>query len=578
MRAIKYLSLLCLICLFQGLKAQEIDVEVNPTEPLINESFFVTFKIKTSGNVEPYISFTPSGATVQGKSEQGVSISTTVINGKFTTNREQNYVYELIGDRAGSVFLKNIKVEINGKVTNLKDISINVLSQPRRIADVFMEAQASKTKVYIGEGIDVNYYLYFKTSISANDVKEFPKLNKFIKRFHHINSPVETVQYKGQLFKRILAYSARLYPEKVGAAVLDSMIISVQIMESDYNSPFGAFGMGNARYKTKDLSSPRIDIQVLPLPSENVPAGFTGLVGEHDFSLSVPKSKYLVNEPIEFKLEVKGKGAVENMDAPVIYSDNNLEAFDTKSEVVEMGNQSARKTFEYTMLARNSLNLHQRELSLAYFDPNSGKYVEKKLSIPALEVDGFAPSISNSGTSSSSAKNKDETLSKEENFLSKLFSPFNEKGSFIEKNQLGLVGPSFSLKENWSRRWFDVFNFILVIIGLFFGGTWYFFGKKERSITSQNALARKIISRMKSKGLSYSELYGVLAFLDKQNKMSLGGVSLNMVIDESLISSEAKSYFKETLMVCEEKNFGINKQDKKIKFENKYFNELLKNI
>ena len=160
-------------------------------------------------------------------------------------------------------------------------------------------------------------------------LKEFPKLNKFIKRFHHINSPVEMVQYKGQVLKRILAYSARLYPEKVGPAVLDPMKISIQIIESDY----GGFGFGSQRYKNKDLSSPRVEVEVLPLPSEGVPASFTGLVGEHEFNLSVPKSKYLINEPIEIKLEVKGKGAVENYDAPTIFSDNNLEQFDTNTAI-----------------------------------------------------------------------------------------------------------------------------------------------------------------------------------------------------------------------------------------------------
>lgn len=267
MKLIQFLFITLFFVSISNLRAEEIEVEVSPPEALMNESFFVTFKIKTNGSVEPYISFTPSGAVVQGKSEQGVSISTTVINGKFTTSREQSYVYELIAERQGQVTLRNIKVEIGGKINNVKDVHINVLSQARKVPDAFMEATASKTRVYLGEAIDVNYYLYFKTSISANDVKEFPKLNKFIKRFHHINSPVETVQYKGQVFKRILAYSAKLFPEKIGNAVLDPMTISVQIVENDYSSPFGGFGMGSQRYKNKDLASPRIEVEVLPLPS-----------------------------------------------------------------------------------------------------------------------------------------------------------------------------------------------------------------------------------------------------------------------------------------------------------------------
>lgn len=579
MRMIKFLFIIFIMGILPSLRAEDVSVDVSPPEPLINESFFVTFKVKTTGNVEPYISFTPIGATVQGKREQGVSISTIVINGKFTTTREQNYVYELIAERSGQVTIKNIKVEIGGKVTNVKDVHVNVLAQARRIPDAFMEAQASKTKVYVGEGIDVNYYLYFKTAISANDVKEFPKLNKFIKRFHHVNSPVETVQYKGQIFKRILAYSARLYPEKVGNAVLDPMTISVQIIENDYSSPFGSFGMGSQRYKNKDLSSPRIEVEVLPLPSENVPAGFTGMVGEHEFSLSVPKNKYLVNEPIELKFEVKGKGALENMDAPTIYSDNSLEQFDTKSEVSEIGTQSAKKVFEYTLLARGPLNIKQRDLNLAYFDPNTGRYVEKKLTIPALEVSGVAAQTSGGSNANPQpqAKNKDQPQNQGEDFLSKLFSS-GSSGKQVEKNPIGLVGPDLKGEGRWFSRWFDVANFILILMILGVVGSWYYSNKNMVTTTDYASELKKDIARIKSNGLNYSDLYKVVAALDGQNKMAGGGVSINQIINESALSNEAKAYFIHTLQVCEEKNFGIHKQDKKINFENKYFKELLKNV
>jgi hypothetical protein len=559
--------------------ADDISVEVNPPEPIMNESFYLTFKIKTSGSVDPYISFTPSGASVLGKSEQGVSISTVVINGKFTTTREQNYVYEMMAERAGQVSLKNIKVEISGKTTTLKDVYLNVLSAPRKVPDAFMEAQASKTRVYLGEGIDVNYYLYFKTSIAANDVKEFPKLNRFIKRFHHVNSPVETVQYKGQVLKRILAYSARLYPEKVGTAVLDPMTISVQIIENEYSNPFGGFGMGSQRFKNKDLSSPRIEVEVLPLPAENVPPGFTGMVGEHEFTLSMNKGKFLVNEPIELKLEVKGKGALEKMEAPVFFTDNNLEQFDTKSDMTEINNQTSKKVFDYTLLARGPLSIKSREMSLAYFDPAAGRYIEKKITIPALEVGGTAAPAASTGAATTPGKNQ-QSASKEggeDDFLSRLFAPSKTKA--INKNEIGLVGPVMAAPSLLSSHWLDIFNAAILVFILAFGIFWYTSSKKGVDLRpSVNASLKKEISNMKSHGLNYPDLYKVLAALDVQNRMSHGGVSIHQVIEESGLSGEAKAYFKSALLICEERSFVVVKNEKKINFESKYFNELLKNI
>ena len=579
MNVLKLFFFMMFCILSATLHAEEIEVEVSPPEPLINESFYVTFKIKTTGETEPYISFTPVGATVQGKREQGVSISTTVINGRFTTSREQSYVYELITERAGHGALRNIKIELDGKTTNLKDVSFNVLEKEKRVPDAFMEAVASKTKIYLGEGIDVNYYLYFKTSISANDVKEFPKLNKFIKRFHHINSPVETVQYKGQIFKRILTYSARLYPEKVGHAVLDPMVISIQMVESDYSSPFGAFGMGSQRLRSKDISSPRIEVEILPLPTENMPTGFTGLVGEHEFSLSLSKTKYLVNEPMEVKFEVKGKGAVENMDAPSLFTDNNLEQFDTKSDVTELGPQSAKKVFEYTYLPRGPISLKARELSLAYFDSNSGRYVEKKISIPSVDVSGVAiESKGSSGVAQNQAKDKDETLNHgpDDDFLTKFFAP--SKLNVVGKNSIGLVGPVFGGEGEWFHRWFDILNLIIGIAIVAMMGHWYFVSKNIVSSYGDSEKIKREISLMKKNGLNYSDLFKVVSSLDHENKMSSGGISVLQVLDESSLSSEAKAYFKKSLAACEEKSFGQNKIDKKMVYENRYFKEVLRNI
>ncbi|MBC7429006.1 MAG: BatD family protein [Bacteriovorax sp.] len=569
----KIFILLLMAFISNALFADDVDVVVEPKEGVVNESFFVTFKIKATGSEEPYISFTPYGASVLGKRSQGLSISTIVINGKFTTTKEQAVVYELLAEREGQVYLRNIKVEMSGKTIPVKEVRINVLKEPKRVPDAFIEAEASKTKVYLGEGLDVNYYLYFKTSISANDVKEFPKLNKFIKRFHHINSPVETVQYKGQVLKRILAYSARLYPEKTGNAVLDPMKISVQMIENEY----GGFGFGNQRYKNKDLSSPTVEIEVLPLPTEGVPASFTGLVGEHEFNFIIPKSKYLVNEPIEIKLEAKGKGAVENFDAPVIFTDNNLEAFDTKSEVTEIGTQAAKKLFEYTMLARGPVRIAAREMALAYFDPGSGRYIEKKISIPALEVSGQAIAATGSNNPKPEALPVPEK-SDENGFLNLLFKDKKEKA--IEHNQVGLAGPNLIGQGRWFDKGFLVLNSILAFALVIIGVHWGLSGQKSAGPTDQIALVKRDISHMKKKGLNYSELYRVLGSLDKTNKMSSGGISIINVINDSGLAGESKEYFKNALTFTEDGSFTQSKSagGKRVTFEKKHFNELLKHL
>ena len=55
------------------------------------------------------------------------------------------------------------------------------------------------------------------------------------------NERIETVQYNGEIYKRVLKYSTRVYPEKTGTAYIDSLRLNVQYSDGYQNTPFGNF-------------------------------------------------------------------------------------------------------------------------------------------------------------------------------------------------------------------------------------------------------------------------------------------------------------------------------------------------
>ncbi len=73
--------------------AEIVSLEVAPNRPVVGETFQLVFKISTSDSEEPYISFDRGTADVISKSNRGVSINTTIINGKFSTTRTLTHVY-----------------------------------------------------------------------------------------------------------------------------------------------------------------------------------------------------------------------------------------------------------------------------------------------------------------------------------------------------------------------------------------------------------------------------------------------------------------------------------------------------
>jgi len=550
---IKTILLLSLFLLSSITLADVVSLDVNPNRPIVGETFQLVFKIKTSDSDEPYISFDRGTADVIGKSDRGVSINTTIINGKFSTTRTLTHVYELVASRPGPLRISNIKVEIGGKEYKVKSKTINILREAVRAKDFFLQAEPSKTEVFVGEGIDVRYYLYTKVPIVSQEVKVFPKLDKFIKRFHMINrEQTTTVEHMGEIYKKSLKYSARIYPEKVGRAFIDPLKLRVQYSSSNRHTPFGAFGLRMREYKTRSIQSKKIEILVNPIPTSNLPDDFTGLVGDHDFEFSLNKSKYLVNEVVEAKLNVTGPGALENYAAPKVYSHPSLEEFDTKAEFSEVSKVLGKKSFDYTFLARDRFSLPEREVSLSVFDPNSKTFVTKKLTLPSLSVEG---GIVKPNTGGHSEKKKD-----------------NVKSNNDETSIVGLVAPSFvggfEVRKVNLFKWINLFLitllFVLVVLPL----------KDFLQLKFKKSEIELAVLDIKKNGMNYHRLYSVLSLLPVDTENG----SIQERLEKSELSKNAKAYFIKSLESCELGDFsGINsKKENMGKVESKHFSELIK--
>ena len=552
--------LLIWLVLFSSIVFAEnsVQVKIDPTNPIVGENFNLVFEIVTNSKEKPYISFDPGGLDVLGREERGVTISTTIINGKFSTKRTVKYVYELVSSRAGGFRIRDIEVEVGGEKIKANSISVKVLKEAPKARSIFLKADVSKTDAYIGEGIDVRYYLYYRTPVGGTEIKEFPKLNKFIKRFHMTNERVETVQYNGQIYKRVLKYSARVYPEKTGVAYIDSLRLKVQYSDGFSNSPFGSFGLQMRKYKTRTLSSKKIKINVKSLPSENVPTSFTGLVGKHSFKIEVNRVKHIVNEPIELKLLVTGPGALENLDAPEVYGHPELEKFDTKTEMNDINKHSASKTFEYTYLARNELKIENYKKELSYFDPVNKKYVSIEVNVPGVTVGGG--SGTNQGVLVKSTREDSQN------------QPIYPKAKERVIVQRGLVAPFF--KQSLVSKMggvVTVLNYLFALILLGFVISLALEYVKDYAVDDDFAVLCK---KIKKNGINYSGLFDLM---EKLREVIPDGdkKAISELVASTSTDEETKNYFKYIIEESEKSTFDDGSV-KKLNYDEKYFKTLVK--
>lgn len=558
--------LLMFLCPAMGFGAEgKVDVKLDPLTPIAGEPFSLVFTIETNFSGDPYISFEPSNnLTVQGKRNLGVSISTTLINGKFSTKRTIKIAYEMFAERVGNYYVKDILVDLGGNNIEVDRVRFKVVKTPPKPKDIFVQAEVSKEDAYLGEGIDVNYYLYYLVPVSGTEIKAFPKLKKFLKRFYMIKDRVESVEYNGRVYKRLLKYSARVFPDEVGTLTIDPLKLSVQYGARNTNSPFGNFGLTFRNFKTRTFQSRPVKIKVNPLPADNVPSDFTGLIGKHDFNLIPGRSRYLVNEPIEVKMEIRGPGALEKMEAPQIYTHQSLEKFDTKSELLELEKRDSRKVVEYTYLAREAVNIAPFKKTLSYFEPSDGTYKRVELNIPGITIGGSAVAArnqKNQGDQSSPVKTKED-----------------QTPSMIE-HKVGLVGPIFKLTaSHYSGYYLRFFN--LVLLGLLAWGIWTTFFVASPGEVNFVEL-KKNIDKMKLEGVHYSGLFDIIDTLNNKVKgHETRRESLESIVAGSDLSDSAKKYFVNLIDCTEKGDFQSSEVGNKgqVSFEEEHFKELYKLI
>lgn len=375
---------------FPAQAQDDVVVETSPRDPVQGEVFQIIFKCQTKGTREPTITFRPDGFEVLGKHVQGLSTKTIYQNGTLTTQRELLIVYEARADKVGRISLKDVVVQIDGKTIREPTVGIDVLDARKEPALVFLSAEVPKKDVYEGEGITVRYFIYTKVTLQSFDIKKYPKLDGFMKRYLQESENPQRVTVNGELFRRSLIYAARLYPEKTGTLIVDPMDIATTYTSDPFGNLGFAFGSGMRDLRTRTISSDPVKVTVRPLPVAGKPASFRGLVGKHKVELKIGRSNLLVNEPLEAKLTVSGTGNLENMEAPPLWDVPQLEKFDGKSDLGLVGGENAIKTFEYTYLGKAPGEVKGTPFEISYFDPETNRYETFKQDLPSLKVAGIA--------------------------------------------------------------------------------------------------------------------------------------------------------------------------------------------
>ncbi|WP_281231562.1 BatD family protein [Flavobacterium gelatinilyticum] len=413
--------LILLLFTFQGLLAQvQFEAKVSKNTLGLNERFRIDFVMNVDGDNFDQPSF--EGFTLVGGPSQQISQSW--INGRSSFQKVYSYILQ--PQKKGTFTIKPAAIEYNGQIYKTAPVKItvtNAVAQERDPYDrqqqqgssnelLHLEAEVSKTTPYLNEPITVVYKLYFG-NIGVTGFKELtkPKYNDFWNQNIEIKqlNPVEG-SYRGERCYYVVLKKTILYPQKSGRLTIEPLSLDIGVqLPTNRRDMFGQMIIAE---DNKTVSTGAKTITVRPLPEAGKPEGFTGAVGNFNFTVTPSRTTLKSGESLDLVVSAAGSGNLKLFTLPKPVVPNALEMYDPVHDErinTTLSGMSGKITDKYTIIPQYKGKYAIKPISFSYFDLSSGSYktiTSKEIMVDVL--DGPTLAEANPSTASKNVVEKAE--------------------------------------------------------------------------------------------------------------------------------------------------------------------------
>lgn len=431
-RLVKIYSLVITLLLSGLSYAQSFNATVNNSTVGLNNQFEVDFTFKGK-NINGVKNFIPPGfANFLVLSGPNQSTSMQIINGAVSGSLTYSFILQ--PKNIGKFRIGIASVEYNGTTYKSSPLEINVVKgsaklqqqqqnnnnsvSTKEIAEnLFIRAVVNSRKVYLGQQVTVTYKLYTRLNIAAQmSISKLPQYQGFwseeIETPNNINFTTE--MYDGKQFKVGVLKKAALFPSQTGKLTVTpfELNVPVQIRKRQtgnnffndfFNNPFG-----NTQVYNYNAVSNSVKVDVMPLPSSNVPKTFDGAVGNFTLNTDINKRKLKTNESLKLKVTISGSGNLNLVNTPEVNFPNGFEKYEpkTNTQINRKGTISGSKSTDYLLVPRTPGKKIIPAIKFSYFNPEKRSYVTLSSQPYTVDVEQGAniASDDNSGFSKEDVK------------------------------------------------------------------------------------------------------------------------------------------------------------------------------
>jgi hypothetical protein len=460
----------------------KITSSVDRTTIGINQTF--TLEVELSGERantagDPKLPEIIDFATFMGNS--GTSTNMQIINGRM--NLSTTYSFTFMATKVGKFTIPPVVINFSGQEYSSKPVSIEIVqsstptrqqsgqpgarTQPDQPSaqnledNLFLKVSINKRRVYVNEPIILSYKIYTRVTVTQYGIGKLPNTAGFWAEEFPLGNQPKTYEEILNGKKYIVAEIKRmaLFPTDAGTKTIGPMEIECSIrvqqqrrsiFDSFFDDPF--FG----RTVNQAIASKSLTVEVLPLPGENKPKNFSGLVGQFNLSADVDKTSIKTNEAISLKVKIGGSGNIKMIPSPNVEVPPDFERYEPKlTENINRTENgvSGSKIFEYVLIPRYPGVQKIKPVFFSYFDITSKKY--RTLATPEIVVDVAKGSDEFMTVTSGLSKEEVKLLGKDIRFIQSGNAEFSRIGSYLYKKSyfiLLLIFPILAVLASYGYR------------------------------------------------------------------------------------------------------------------------------
>ncbi len=437
----------------------EISTSVDRTVIGLNQTFTLTVDIsgeKANNAGDPEMPDVTDFASYMGSS--GTSQNIQIINGRMSVSKSISFTY--IATALGKFTIPPAVIKFTGKEYRSQPIQIEVVKasqqpqvqqrrapqtpsdQPRDQTienNLFLKVSANKRRVYVNEPVILSYKIYTRVSVTQYGINKAPETAGFWTEEFPLGNQPKTYEeiVDGKKFMVAEIKRMALFPTDAGSKIISPMEIECDvrvqtrrrsIFDSFFDDPF--FG----RTVRQVVNSKPVTIEVLSLPREGKPTGFSGLAGNFNISANVDKQSVKTNEAISLNVKISGVGNIKMVPTPNVELPPDFEKYEPKvSEKIDRAENgvSGHKTYEYVLIPRHPGIQKIKPVMFSYFDVTLKQY--KILRTPEIIINVEKGSDEFMTVTSGLSKEEVKLLGKDIRFIQLSNVKFNKIGSFFYK-------------------------------------------------------------------------------------------------------------------------------------------------